>query len=260
MPLAAQASYPVDSCLEDMLHAHPLTTPHITHHTTPYHHTTTLPTARRRAVRCLCLCLPWSICASAPTHAHNSRPPIRLNRNCAACSARRLVRPPPPSAPPAGPCGHDLLLWTPQDGHGACSQCAPATDRLGSQWLPLTSLQAPTGPAAGSAPVKKDPNALDPTPLEKLLANAGPLRSDGSDKFFGFENVSAPAWARYRTTSHADHRPCAVWEHMVIPHELGPSSAYPAPATATPSSSVSTTRRPFENRSSTSPLDRPPRP
>jgi ubiquitin carboxyl-terminal hydrolase 9/13 len=42
--------------------------------------------------------------------------------------------------------------------------------------------------------VKKDPNAPEPTPLEKLLVNAGPLRGDGSDKFFGFENVSA--WRR----------------------------------------------------------------
>jgi ubiquitin carboxyl-terminal hydrolase 9/13 len=41
----------------------------------------------------------------------------------------------------------------------------------------------------GATPVKKDPNAPQPTPLEKLLADSGPLRSDGSDKFFGFENV-----------------------------------------------------------------------
>lgn len=48
-------------------------------------------------------------------------------------------------------------------------------------------------PATGSIPVKKDPNAPEVTPLEKLLLNAGPLRSDGSDKFFGFENVSTLA-------------------------------------------------------------------
>jgi ubiquitin carboxyl-terminal hydrolase 9/13 len=48
-------------------------------------------------------------------------------------------------------------------------------------------------PATGSIPIKKDPNAPEPTPLEKLLVNAGPLRGDGSDKFFGFENVSPPA-------------------------------------------------------------------
>lgn len=38
--------------------------------------------------------------------------------------------------------------------------------------------------------MKKDINAPEPTPLEKLLVNAGPVRADGSDKFFGFENVS----------------------------------------------------------------------
>ena len=48
-------------------------------------------------------------------------------------------------------------------------------------------------PATGSIPIKKDPNAPEVTPLEKLLLNAGPLRGDGSDKFFGFENVSPPA-------------------------------------------------------------------
>lgn len=41
-----------------------------------------------------------------------------------------------------------------------------------------------------TSPVKKDPNAPVPTPLEKHLADAvGPVRLDGSDKFFGFENV-----------------------------------------------------------------------
>lgn len=42
----------------------------------------------------------------------------------------------------------------------------------------------------GTAATKKDPNAPQPTPLEKLLTDAGPLRTDGSDKFFGMENVS----------------------------------------------------------------------
>lgn len=45
---------------------------------------------------------------------------------------------------------------------------------------------------AGSSPAKKDPNQPLPTPLEKLLQDAGPVRSDGSDKFFGMENVSIP--------------------------------------------------------------------
>lgn len=56
----------------------------------------------------------------------------------------------------------------------------------------LTLLKAPASPASGHPVAKKDPNAPEPTPLEKLLSNAGPLRGDGSDKFFGFENVSVP--------------------------------------------------------------------
>lgn len=61
-----------------------------------------------------------------------------------------------------------------------------------AQWHILTTLQAPASPASGHPVAKRDPNAPEPTPLEKLLANAGPLRDDGSDKFFGFENVSIP--------------------------------------------------------------------
>jgi ubiquitin carboxyl-terminal hydrolase 9/13 len=30
------------------------------------------------------------------------------------------------------------------------------------------------------------------TPLEKMLRDSGQVRIDGSDKFFGMENVSAP--------------------------------------------------------------------
>lgn len=36
---------------------------------------------------------------------------------------------------------------------------------------------------------KKDEPPQELTPLEKMLQNAGPVRSDGSDKFFGLENV-----------------------------------------------------------------------
>jgi ubiquitin carboxyl-terminal hydrolase 9/13 len=35
---------------------------------------------------------------------------------------------------------------------------------------------------------KKDELALELTPLEKMLQNAGPLRDDGSGRFYGFEN------------------------------------------------------------------------
>ncbi|KAH6638295.1 hypothetical protein C7974DRAFT_356571 [Boeremia exigua] len=58
----------------------------------------------------------------------------------------------------------------------------------------LKSGAAPASPAAGHPVAKKDPNAPEPTPLEKLLANAGPLRGDGSDKFFGFENFGSTCY------------------------------------------------------------------
>ncbi|CAK7201069.1 hypothetical protein SEUCBS139899_003770 [Sporothrix eucalyptigena] len=35
---------------------------------------------------------------------------------------------------------------------------------------------------------KKDEPPLEVTPLEKMLVNAGPIRDDGTDKFFGLEN------------------------------------------------------------------------
>lgn len=36
---------------------------------------------------------------------------------------------------------------------------------------------------------KKDEPPVEITPLEKMLQNAGPVRTDGTDKFFGLENV-----------------------------------------------------------------------
>jgi ubiquitin carboxyl-terminal hydrolase 9/13 len=38
-------------------------------------------------------------------------------------------------------------------------------------------------------------NAPVPTPLERMLANAGPIRNDGSDKFLGMENVGGPLFS-----------------------------------------------------------------
>lgn len=40
---------------------------------------------------------------------------------------------------------------------------------------------------------KKEEPPPEVTPLEKMLQNVGPVRSDGSDKFFGLENVSIVA-------------------------------------------------------------------
>jgi ubiquitin carboxyl-terminal hydrolase 9/13 len=45
----------------------------------------------------------------------------------------------------------------------------------------------------GGTPVKKDPQTPQITPLEKRLQDMGPIRVDGSDKFFGMENVSVLA-------------------------------------------------------------------
>ncbi|KAF2459981.1 hypothetical protein BDY21DRAFT_281268 [Lineolata rhizophorae] len=60
----------------------------------------------------------------------------------------------------------------------------------------LKGSATPSSPGAASAvaPVKKDPHAPQPTPLEKLLLDAGPIRPDGSDKFFGFENFGSTCY------------------------------------------------------------------
>jgi ubiquitin carboxyl-terminal hydrolase 9/13 len=61
---------------------------------------------------------------------------------------------------------------------------------LSTEMLKL-SLQGPSNPSALSS--KKDGAASNQTPLEKMLMNAGPIRNDGSDKFFGMENVWSQA-------------------------------------------------------------------
>lgn len=48
--------------------------------------------------------------------------------------------------------------------------------------------QAATAPSATAAPVKKE-LAPQISPLEKRLQDMGSIRDDGSDKFFGMENV-----------------------------------------------------------------------
>ncbi|KIW65675.1 hypothetical protein PV04_07912 [Phialophora macrospora] len=48
--------------------------------------------------------------------------------------------------------------------------------------------QNASAPAVGPATTRKDASGPVPTPLERMLANAGPIRSDGSDKFLGMEN------------------------------------------------------------------------
>lgn len=55
-------------------------------------------------------------------------------------------------------------------------------------------LQPSTSPSAKDAAAKRGPAEPVPetTPLEKMLQNAGPMREDGSDRFYGFENVRHP--------------------------------------------------------------------
>lgn len=68
-------------------------------------------------------------------------------------------------------------------------------------------------PSLGNTPTKKDPNLPQLTPLEKHIADlTGPARIDGSDKFFGFENVRLDSHGqrgsvanRIRTYSTAAH-------------------------------------------------------
>ncbi|KAI4282781.1 MAG: hypothetical protein L6R38_002669 [Xanthoria sp. 2 TBL-2021] len=61
-------------------------------------------------------------------------------------------------------------------------------------------------PSTGSTTPKKDPNAPPLTPLEKHLLDAGPIRDDGSDKFFGMENVSIQTAQTQRQETHADEK------------------------------------------------------
>lgn len=60
----------------------------------------------------------------------------------------------------------------------------------------LCAFETGNSPATGSSAAKKDPNQPPPTPLEKLLQDAGPIRNDGSDKFYGMENVRSSAACR----------------------------------------------------------------
>lgn len=50
------------------------------------------------------------------------------------------------------------------------------------------SVSGPASPGANSHSAKKAEPVLEITPLERMLASAGPIRQDGSDKFFGMEN------------------------------------------------------------------------
>lgn len=59
-------------------------------------------------------------------------------------------------------------------------------------WPLMFGRKQASSPSTGSATAKKDANAPHLTPLEKHLLDAGPVRDDGSDKFFGMANVRTP--------------------------------------------------------------------
>ncbi|KAL8705342.1 MAG: hypothetical protein Q9201_001541 [Fulgogasparrea decipioides] len=55
-------------------------------------------------------------------------------------------------------------------------------------WSLICGTKQASSPSTGSSTTKKDPHAPPLTPLEKHLLDAGPVRDDGSDKFFGMAN------------------------------------------------------------------------
>ncbi|GAW27080.1 putative ubiquitin carboxyl-terminal hydrolase [Rosellinia necatrix] len=57
-----------------------------------------------------------------------------------------------------------------------------------NKWKPGS---ASLNPSAKDGLKKKEEAAPEMTPLEKILQNAGAIRIDGSDKFFGMENVGS---------------------------------------------------------------------
>ncbi|EYE92785.1 ubiquitin C-terminal hydrolase CreB [Aspergillus ruber CBS 135680] len=48
--------------------------------------------------------------------------------------------------------------------------------------------------SSGASPAKKEPQAPPMSPLEKKLQGMGPIRNDGSDKFFGMENYGSTCY------------------------------------------------------------------
>ena len=105
---------------------------------------------------------------------------------------------------------------------GTVSTAASRPACVVPQWLTSGAIQTPVSPASKDAIAKKDPNAQQPTPLEKLLVDAGPIRGDGSDKFFGFENVSAlvPDCASLHPLIALF--PSSLEAHGIYPHSLTP--------------------------------------
>lgn len=74
-------------------------------------------------------------------------------------------------------------------------------------------------PPATAPPVKKDLQVPQISPLEKRLQDMGSIRGDGSDKFYGMENVSsrtAPEAGGIAKSLTAISRACLVWKHLLL--------------------------------------------
>lgn len=121
-------------------------------------------------------------CAPRSPSPPIKHPPHRRTKHGPCCPeqrAQRIAVPTPPS-----------LAMTSFFGRlrSNAVSCPLPAGAAPTDWL--RHHQPPASPSTAVAPAKKDPNAPQPTPLEKLLAaDTAPIRSDGSDKFFGYENV-----------------------------------------------------------------------
>ncbi|KAL8657186.1 MAG: hypothetical protein Q9226_002161 [Calogaya cf. arnoldii] len=105
-------------------------------------------------------------------------------------------------------------------------------------------------PSTGSSTPKKDPNAPLLTPLEKHLLDAGPVREDGSDKFFGMENslyFSAPFRDQVLSYPKRSAPESVVLASDGLPRvHLHPSASFSTQGPASPTkprSTVNTTAR-----------------
>ena len=86
----------------------------------------------------------------------------------------------------------------------------------------LVTQGTPTATAKDSSSKKKEEPPPELTPLEKMLQNAGPVRTDGTDKFFGLENVRQIQPSDPPLAAPPSNGPTGtwlivltVWKHMV---------------------------------------------
>ncbi|KAM3420193.1 Ubiquitin carboxyl-terminal hydrolase [Cercospora zeina] len=112
-----------------------------------------------------------------------------------------------------------------------------------------TSSTTDANKATGSTQnVKRDPNAPVPTPLEKHLADVAghPIRPDGSDKYFGFENYGSTCYCNSIVQ-------CLYYSKPFREHVIN----FPSPAFLDQVRSQQTNGAPLSPRTSTTPYPNP---